>query len=259
MTSRTNAPALSAEIAETLDEAAQACRILELNGHGDKIFGHIAMRDPDGRGFWMKRHMISLGEVWDHRDFLLLSFDGEVLAGQGKSHSEWPIHGEILLAREDISFTAHTHPFNAVIYSAITEPLRAIKATQVGAPPRYEGSSELINRREEGRDLAEALGEARAVFMRNHGVAFCGANAIDLVLTGIELEHTCAQVLAANGSGYDWSWLEAKETQRKASDVKSKGRGRPLYDYYCREVARATAAGDARLSRGSLHETAAGA
>ena len=54
MTSRTNAPALSAEIAETLDEAARACRILELNGHGDKIFGHIAMRDPDGRGLLEK-------------------------------------------------------------------------------------------------------------------------------------------------------------------------------------------------------------
>ena len=255
MTDRTNEP----EITEALDEAARACRILELNGHGDKIFGHVAMRDPLGRGFWMKRHMIGLGEVWDHRDFLLLSFDGAVLAGEGRSHSEWPIHGEILLARPDIHFTAHTHPFNAVIYSAIPEPLKPIKVTITGAPPRYEGSSELIVRRDEGRALAAALGRAPAVFMRNHGVAFCGVDAVDLVLTGIELEHNCSQVLAANGSGYDWSWPDAAEAQRKSADVKSKGRGSPLYDYYCRGLTRAEAAGHPLLSRRSLHENPTGA
>lgn len=247
------------EIAEALDEAARACRILEINGHGDKIFGHIAMRDPEGRGFWMKRHMIGLGEVWDHRDFLLLSFDGEVLFGEGKSHSEWPIHGEIMLARPDIHFTAHTHPDNAVIFSAIPEPLRPIKVVLGGTPPRYEGSSELVVRREEGRAVAEALGQATAVFMRNHGVAFCGANAVDLVLNGIELEHNCGQVLAANGSGFDLTWPDDGETGRKSADVKSRGRGSPLYDYYCREVARAEAAGHPRLSRRSLHDSRDGA
>lgn len=255
MTATTHDPA----IAEALDEAARACRILEINGHGDKIFGHVAMRDPNGRGFWMKRHMIGLGEVWDHRDFLLLSFEGEVLAGEGKSHSEWPIHGEILLARPDVQFSAHTHPFNAVIYSSIPVALQPIKVTVGGAPPRYEGSSELIVRREEGRAVAEALGQASAVFMRNHGIAFCGVNAIDLVLNGIELEHNCHQVLTANGSGFDWQWPDDGEVRRKAADVKSRGRGSPLYDYYCREVARAEAAGDPRLSRRSLHDSPDGA
>src|SRR4051812_40499846 len=74
---------------------AKASRILEIHGHGDRIFGHIAMRDPQGRGFWLKRHSISLGEVFDPRDFLLVDFDGEVLYGDGKCHSEWPIHAEI--------------------------------------------------------------------------------------------------------------------------------------------------------------------
>jgi len=204
----------------------------------------------------MKRHMIGLGEVWDHRDFLLLSFEGKVRHGEGTSHSEWPIHGEIMQARPDVLFTAHTHPFNAVIFSSIPEPLRTIKVNLLGSPPRYEGSSELIVRREEGRALAEALGQAPAVIMRNHGVAFCGVNAIDLVLTGIEIEQNCRQVLAANGSGFDWKWPDDGEIQRKSADVKSRGRNSPLYEYYCREVARAEAAGHPRLSQRSLHGAA---
>src|SRR3954463_14750376 len=93
-----------------LDLLAKASRVLEIHGHGDRIFGHIAMRDPQGRGFWMKRHGIALGEVWDGRDFQLCDFDGNMLYGEGKRHSEWPIHAEIMKARPDINFTAHTHP-----------------------------------------------------------------------------------------------------------------------------------------------------
>lgn len=238
-----------------LSETARACRILEINGHGDKIFGHVAMRDPEGRGFWMKRHMVSLGEVVDWRDFLLLGFDGHVLFGEGRSHSEWPIHSEIMLARPDVNYTCHSHPFHAVIYSSIPVPLNPIKVTMAGAPPRYEGSSELIVRKEEGAAVAAAMGEASVVFLRNHGVAFAGASHIELVLTGIELEHNCRQVLAANGSGFAWESPSEEEQKRKYSDGKTRGRGSPLYDYYCRQLARAEAQGDPRLATRSVWDS----
>ena len=249
------ADAPDADLVAALNETARACRILEINGHGDKIFGHVAMRDPDGRGFWMKRHAVSLGEIYDWRDFLLLDFDGRVLAGDGKSHSEWPIHSEIMLKRPDVNFTCHSHPFHGVIYSSIRVPLNPIKVTMPGAPPRYEGSSELIVNKDQGAAVADALGDASAVFLRNHGVAFCGATHIDLVLTGIEIEHNCRQVLTANGSGFDWEWPDPEEQSRKFADGKNRGRGSPLYDYYCRELARAEASGDPRVATRSLWET----
>ena len=58
-------------------------------------------------------------EVFDSSDFQLTAFDGTPLYGEGRRHSEWPIHGEIMQARPDVQFTAHTHPFNAVIFSSI--------------------------------------------------------------------------------------------------------------------------------------------
>ena len=133
-------PALRAE----LDDLARACRILELEGQGDRTFGHMALRDPDGRGFWMKRAGIGLGEVYDARDFVLCDFDGKKIGGAGSRHGEWPIHSEIFVARPDVKATAHTHPFYASVYSAAEEPLQTVvprSLNQPVMPPRWNATS----------------------------------------------------------------------------------------------------------------------
>ncbi len=231
-----------------LETLVKGSRILEPHGQGDRIWGHVAMRDADGRGFWIKRHGISLGEVFDADDFQLTSFEGELLRGKGKRHSEWPIHGEIFLRRPDIQFSAHTHPFHGSIFSSIPEALRQVRGGTAVVASRYEGSSELVVTRARGRELAEALGAADSVFMRNHGVVFCGASVIELVKRGIELEETCRQTLAANGSGFAWSWPGDDEMARKSADYGTRDRGDALWEYYCREQARAEVNADVRLS-----------
>ena len=55
-------------------QLSQACRILEMEGHGDMTLGHVSVRDQDGRGFWLKRNRIGLGEVLGPKDFILVSF-----------------------------------------------------------------------------------------------------------------------------------------------------------------------------------------
>lgn len=243
---------MSAETREALENLVKGSRILEIHGHSDRIWGHVAMRDPDGRGFWIKRHGISLGEMFDAGDFQLTSFEGVLLQGKGKRHSEWPIHGELFLRRPDIDFSAHTHPFYSAIFTAIPEELHQVRG---GAPiivSRYNGSSELVTTRERGRELADALGNAGSILMRNHGVVFCGGNVLEMVRRGIDLEETCRQTLTANGSGYAWSWPDEEETARKGDDVKKRGREDPLWDHYCRLLRRAEAQGDIRLSQESV-------
>src|SRR5689334_8312308 len=101
-TAASKSAADEALLIEELNLLAKTSRILEITGHGDRVYGHVAMRDPQGRGFWLKRSGISLGEVFDHRDFVLASLDGELQAGDGRLHSEWPIHAEVFRARPDI-------------------------------------------------------------------------------------------------------------------------------------------------------------
>ena len=54
---------MSPALEEGLAKLARASRILELEGHGDLSLGHLSLRDPEGRGFWLKRNRIGLGEV----------------------------------------------------------------------------------------------------------------------------------------------------------------------------------------------------
>ena len=46
---------LETDLRKSLDELARACRILEMEGHGDMTLGHLSFRDPQGRGFWLNR------------------------------------------------------------------------------------------------------------------------------------------------------------------------------------------------------------
>ena len=114
---------LSNVVSEELWKVARACRILKMEGHGDVTMGHMSLRDPEGRGFWMKRAAIGLGEVRDAADFILLDFDGNRLHGEGDLHIEWPLHCEIIRARADIDVVGHSHPFHAATFSVTKAPL----------------------------------------------------------------------------------------------------------------------------------------
>ena len=56
-------PDVQVMLTEALERLAKACRILEKEGHGDMSLGHVSLRDPDGRGFWLKRNRAGLGEI----------------------------------------------------------------------------------------------------------------------------------------------------------------------------------------------------
>jgi len=247
---------MTAELRAELDELARACRVFELEGHGDRVVGHMAMRDPEGRGFWMKRAGIALGEVYDARDFVLLDFDGKQLAGAGRHHGEWPIHGEILRARPDIKATAHTHPFYASVYSACDVPLRTVvprSTTQPVRPPRWNGSADLIATVDAARSMVETMGAHHAVLLRNHGIVTCGPDISTPVLVGIALEKMCREALCVSASGLDYSCPEEDELLEKmqtgaALDPAIVG-GRTLWRYYQRKLARAEAAGDPAFAR----------
>ncbi len=64
---------------ERLTEAARACRILDMEGHGDMTLGHLSVRGSSGRGFWMKRNRIGLGEVLGAEDFVTIASSGAAL------------------------------------------------------------------------------------------------------------------------------------------------------------------------------------
>ncbi|HJP20028.1 MAG TPA: class II aldolase/adducin family protein [Alphaproteobacteria bacterium] len=232
---------LGPSLAKELETLALACRVLAMEGHDDVSLGHLSLRDPEGRGFWMKRFFLGLDEIMGPDDFVLLDFEGKILAGQGERHSEWPIHSEILLARDDVNVVGHSHPFHACLFAATQEELAAIGQEGIhfaGNTPHYRDTSDLIDTKPLGQDLVAALGDAKVVFMKNHGVTFCGPSIADATITGIYVEKACRAQLVLNGSGLEWSVPERSETDGKAVNLGAMGLWANFFAYYVRKLLR---------------------
>lgn len=214
-----------------------AHRILDMEGHTDMAQGHLSIRDPYGRGFWLKRTGISLGEVSGPDDFVLAGFDGRKLSGQGL-HGEWPIHSEIFKQRPDVNAIGHTHPFYASVFSASLEPLRAVahEGSNLRGPiQRYTVTSNLINTVSLGRGVADALGASQALMMKNHGVTFVGSSVEDCVLAGIFLEKACRAQLVIAASGIAWEYPNDKDLVEKYETVMTPSFLKNSWEFYVRK------------------------
>src|SRR4249920_2451816 len=99
-------PALSDT--QQIDETVTTNQALGVAGQTDLVWGHAAIRDPAGRGAWMKAAGWAFEEVRPAH-VVLVTPEGEALAGTQKRHIEYPIHTELMAARSDVNCTVHTH------------------------------------------------------------------------------------------------------------------------------------------------------
>ena len=227
-------------LTQSLERLAMACRILEKEGHGDLSLGHVSLRDPQGRGFWLKRNRAGLGEIRGPQDFVLVSFTGEKLAGEGGRHSEWPIHAEILRRRPDVNVVAHTHALHASILSGANEPLLpyTLDADYFTDLPRHADEVALITTPAEGAALAESLGPHFAVLMANHGVTFCGTSVEHATCVGVFLEKACRAHVLGRAAGLRPSPLGAVVRARRHAQIMTPAHIEHSWDYLCRAWSR---------------------
>jgi L-fuculose-phosphate aldolase len=210
------------DLPTALTELAYGCRILHQEGHADMTLGHLSLRDPDGRGVWLKRSGIGLGEVRDADDFVLIDFSGNRLAGEGRLHKEWPIHTEILRQRPDIMVAGHSHPFHATAFSALDTELSAVTNEAVylgGAPARFNETTGLIDTPALGESLARALGGSSTVLMRNHGISFVGPDIATATMMGVFLERACRSQLALLATGLAFTATAPEQIAAKHDEI----------------------------------------
>lgn len=201
-------------------DVALACHILADQGHGDAVFGHVSVRDPSGRGFWMKPAGLGLEEV-RAVSLLLVDLDGAVLAGRRARHIEYPIHAEIYRARRDVQAVVHTHPPHATAFSALRVPLRPLshEACLFVPPdvPRFSRTSDLIRTAALGRAVARRLGQAGALLLENHGIVTVGESPADACVRAVLLDRAARiQLLAA---GQERRWTPPAEARRKREHI----------------------------------------
>lgn len=190
------------EEARTL--TVRASRALAAAGQGDLIWGHVAVRDPEGRGIWIKAPRAGLEEVRDDR-VQLVSFDGAVLNGDGAAHQECFIHLEVLRRRQHAHCVVHTHARAAVAFAALDTPLLPI--SHEGALfggldiPRFRDTGGLVATPALGASLAATLGDAPAALMPKHGLVAAGDSVGAAVMHAVLLDRACALQLQAQAAG----------------------------------------------------------
>lgn len=188
---------------ELRQSLADAGHVLCANGQDDLTRGHVSARLPDRPDlFLMKPHSVGLDEVTPE-SLLTIDLDGKVVAGDGRRHSEVFIHSEIYRARVDVGAMLHTHPTYCVAMSAAGVSLRPASqpaALFFNALSLYTETINLIRTEEMGAGVARALGQARAVLLKHHGIVCTGATVAEAVIGAIMLENAAMIQMIADAT-----------------------------------------------------------
>jgi ribulose-5-phosphate 4-epimerase/fuculose-1-phosphate aldolase len=220
-------------------EIALGCRILALEDQGDFVWGHVSARDPDGRGVWMKAATLGFEEITPER-VILVSWDGDVLEGDGRRHAEYPIHTELMRARDDIVGVVHTHAPWAVAFASTGEPLRPVSHEGTlfvpPGPARFTKTGDLILTAELGRDLAAEVGDRNAAFMVHHGIVTCGPDVVSAVMSAVLLERACRTQIRALAAGGPKTWSSDEEALVKREHCYRPVLLRQAWDYLARRL-----------------------
>lgn len=229
----------SPESVEARELVERACQALAAAGQDDLVWGHPSLRDADGRGIWMKSAGWSFEEV-DASKVVLVSPDGEVLDGSGRRHIEYPIHTEIMIRRSDVGAVVHTHSDAANAFAALDVPMRALNhaGSLFCFPdiPRFTLTGGLIKTRVLGEALADALGEAPACLMPQHGIVTVGKDIPTAVMVAVLLDKACKVQLNAMASGPLARFGGEEDTVAKRAEVWADGQIHAGWDYLLRRA-----------------------
>jgi L-fuculose-phosphate aldolase len=216
-------------------EIITACRVLEKAGQADMVWGHVSVRDTEGRGIWLKGSNLGFDEVGED-DVILVSWEGEILEGSAGRHVEYPIHTEIMKVRPDVNAVVHTHPLYSVVFAATGWPLLALSHEACHfVPPdiaRFTKTGDLVRTPELGQDLATCLSDRNAALMPHHGIVTVGSNLGTAVAAATHLERACQiSLLAGEGAqpSPDEEALQKRERSEKHLEM--------AWDYLARTVA----------------------
>jgi L-fuculose-phosphate aldolase len=208
-------------VQDSIQQVVDASSALAAAGLSDMVWGHASVRDPGGRGVWMKASGWGFEEVNADR-VVLVTPDGEVADGSGPRHLEFPIHTEIMASRSDVHAVVHTHAPALSAFASLNAELRPISHDAVifeTGLPRFEVTGALIATADLGRALATELGEAPAILMPNHGAVTAGPDAATAVMYAVLLERACRTQLLAMAAGGPVRWSDPTEAAFKREQV----------------------------------------
>ena len=185
---------------------AAAFRLFGRFGFDEGIAGHITARDPELLDhFWVNPFGMSF-KLIRVKDLILVNARGEVVEGTGHvNQAAFVIHSQVHAARPDVVAAAHAHSVHGKAWSSLRRPLDPLTQDACafyGDHSLFDDYTGVVLDLEEGKRIAQALGDNKAVILSNHGLLTVGQTSVDEAAWWfITMERTCQAQLLAESAG----------------------------------------------------------
>jgi len=195
-------------------------------------YGHVSIRHPLDPGRHFLARSASPGII-GLDDLVEFTHDGVPVARETRPlYLERFIHGAVYETRPEVKAVLHAHAEDVLPFTISTVPFRPViqNVGDMGAPvpvwdiaDRFGTDTDLLVRtREQGRDLAATLGQARIALMRSHGFVGTGRTLNDLVRLSVFVPRNARVLMAAMRLGGEIKGLHPGEmAARLAIDPES--------------------------------------
>jgi len=184
---------------------AAALRLFGKFGFDEGVAGHITVRDPiDTETFWVNPMGRSFKLV-RVSDLIRVSHDGDVLDGEGLLNgAAFTIHSQIHRARPEATAAAHAHSVYGKTWSSLgrlLDPLTQDACAFYNDLALLDDYTGVVVSMTEGERLAGALGDKKAIMLKNHGHLTVGESVDEALWWYVTLERSCQVQLMAEAAG----------------------------------------------------------
>jgi ribulose-5-phosphate 4-epimerase/fuculose-1-phosphate aldolase len=184
---------------------AAGFRLFAKFGFEEGVAGHITARDPiEPDTFWVNPFAVPFAHV-KQSDLIRVNHNGEVVDGNYHVNTAaFAIHSQVHAARPDVIAAAHSHSTFGRALSALGETLEPITQDVCAFyddHALFDDYTGVVTDIEEGKRIAHALGDNKAVILRNHGLLTVGTSVDSAVFWFITMERSCQVQLVAKAAG----------------------------------------------------------
>lgn len=184
---------------------AAAFRLFARFGYDEGVAGHITARDPEKTDhFWVNPFGLDFSQI-RVSDLLLVNHKGEVVEGDAPVNgAAFAIHSQVHAARPDCIAAAHAHSMYGKAWSALgrlLDPITQDACAFYEDHAVFDDYTGVVVDLEEGRRIADALGDRKAVILRNHGLLTVGKSVDEAAWWFITMDRSCQAQLLAEAAG----------------------------------------------------------
>lgn len=184
---------------------AAAFRLFSRFGFDEGVAGHITARDPELRDhFWVNPFGVHFGQI-RASDLIMVNHRGDVVEGKYPVNAAaFAIHSQVHAARPDVIAAAHAHSMYGKSWATLgrlLDPITQDSCAFYEDHAVFADFTGVVYETSEGERIAQALGQRKAVILRNHGLLTVGQTVEEAAWWFITMDRSCQAQLLAEAAG----------------------------------------------------------